>query len=163
MEGRTERNLITGSREWKWPEIVYQNLDHRRRRLTPHDRLVVVVGYDPDSQYPPGVDQFAHAWAVRHRDDPHPLFAAVDVETFPADWQGPCRPECRHKPRGEGARCPAAGMYRNGAMVASRPDFALAFILDRSRGASACLNLIEEAGINHLALRAYTPPSRPAC
>ena len=45
------------------------------------------------------------------------------VDPFPADWGGPCRDSCEpghRKPRrGGGSYCPAAGHYRNQAMVDS--------------------------------------------
>lgn len=54
-------------------------------------------------------------------------------EPWPADW--------RHFGR-------AAGFRRNAAMVESNPDLTIAFIANRSAGASHCYNLAAGAGLN---------------
>src|SRR5947208_6164229 len=83
----TWRVLVSGSRTWPWPGIVDGALAEQRARLGPGDVMVVVVGYDPDRRYPPGVDEFAYTWATQHRDNPNPALAAVAVESHPADWK----------------------------------------------------------------------------
>jgi len=79
--------------------------------------LVVVHGACPR-----GADAIAEAWCRRRR---------APVERYPADWS-----------TGRGA-----GMARNAAMVATRPDLCLAFIHDRSPGATHCAELAEAAGV----------------
>lgn len=56
----------------------------------------------------------------------------LPVEKFPADWR-------RHGRR--------AGYVRNAEMVKTKPDLCLAFIRNKSRGASMCADLAEKAGI----------------
>lgn len=75
------------------------------------------------------------------------------VEAWPADWEH-CAPDCRHRQRVEMDRsanfkthCPYAGLRRNLAMVESAPDLVLAFIHNKSRGASHCAQAAEDAGI----------------
>jgi hypothetical protein len=70
-----------------------------------------------------GADVLADRWALRH---------GVAVERWPADWAGLGR---------------RAGMVRNAAMIGSRPELCLAFIRDRSPGASHCAAAAEAAGI----------------
>jgi hypothetical protein len=58
----------------------------------------------------------------------------------PADWHGPCRPQCRsgHRRRGRDGKsyCPAAGPYRNEDMLNSGPIVEThAFLTPGSRGA----------------------------
>ncbi|MEV6447553.1 SLOG family protein [Amycolatopsis sp. NPDC051716] len=74
-----------------------------------------------------------------------------DVERWPADWRGPCATSCPPGHRRQGQRgasfCPAAGMVRNAAMAAAGADICLAFIRDRSRGATYCATTAQRAGI----------------
>jgi hypothetical protein len=92
--------------------------------------LVVVHGACPR-----GADAIADAWCRR---------AGVPVERYPADWS-----------TGRGA-----GMARNTAMVATGPHLCLAFIRDRSPGASHCARLAETVGIP--TIRRYAPDARQA-
>jgi hypothetical protein len=80
-------------------------------------RLVVVHGACPT-----GADQIADEWA-RAR--------GVPAERFPANW-------------GLGRE---SGPIRNEAMVSTLPDACLAFIRDRSSGASGCALLAEAMGV----------------
>ncbi|WP_436528579.1 bifunctional DNA primase/polymerase [Actinoplanes sp. HUAS TT8] len=98
--------------------------------------LVVVHGACPR-----GADAIADQWC-RDR--------AVSTEQHPADWS-------------TGRQ---GGPARNAAMVATRPDLCLAFIRDRSPGASGCARLADQAGITTVRnpSPAELPPavSRPA-
>ncbi len=80
-----------------------------------------------------GADVLADRWARRR---------GVPVEAWPADWARLGR---------------RAGMLRNAAMVASRPDRCLAFIRDRSPGASHCAAAAEAAGIRTVRYQVPTP------
>jgi len=59
-----------------------------------------------------GADWLA-VWAALNMSD----LLKWEIESHPADWEAPCRPECRpgHRRRqGRGPEyCPAAGNYRN--------------------------------------------------
>jgi hypothetical protein len=74
-----------------------------------------------------------------------------DVEEYPADWRGPCAASCppghRRTRTGGWSYCPNAGHVRNLAMIQTGPDLCLAFIRDRSRGATHCAGWAELAGI----------------
>jgi hypothetical protein len=69
----------------------------------------------------------------------------------PADWHGPCRPECQpgHRRIGRGRRdyCPAAGNYRNTRLVELGADICLGFPLGVSRGTRDCMRKAQAAGI----------------
>jgi hypothetical protein len=97
-------------------------------------RLAVVHGACPR-----GADAIADAWC-RAR--------GVPAERHQADWAG----------RGRGA-----GMARDAAMAATRPDLCLAFILDASPGATRCARLAEEAGVRTLRHTARTTPLARGC
>ncbi len=80
-----------------------------------------------------GADVLADRWA---------RWRGVAVERWPADWARLGR---------------RAGMLRNAAMVASRPELCVAFIRDRSPGASHCAAAAEAAGIRTVRYQVPTP------
>ncbi|TMR88348.1 hypothetical protein [Nonomuraea basaltis] len=97
---------------------VREDLEDARARAG--GRLHVIVGYNPDTDDPPGGDRWTYEWANNT--------VGVTVETHPAPWDVP-----------ELSR--AAGPYRNGYMLglaAGRPgDFGvLAHLHPKSRGAA---------------------------
>ena len=131
----TTRILITGSRNWRNAYVVSNAL---AQTIAEHPGPVVVIHGAAR-----GADRLADALAPTF--GPH-----VTVERWAADWYGPCRPECRpgHRRRNEGRTiCPAAGHYRNAAMVAAGADVCLAFPLGESRGTRDCMRRAEGAGI----------------
>lgn len=81
---------------------------------------------------PTGADAIANEWATRR---------GLLVERHPADWP---------------AHGSAAGPVRNKAMVQLGADICLAFIKDKSRGASHCLGLAEKAGMDVFAWHTTT-------
>ncbi|WP_368861197.1 SLOG family protein [Frankia sp. AgB32] len=116
------RVLITGSRDWRNAALIYWALDSRLRRAGPAG-LVVVQGACPT-----GADLIAERWAETARADGHPVVS----EEHPADWD-------RLKKR--------SGMIRSAEMVQVGADVCLAFIRNRSAGATGCARLALDAGI----------------
>ena len=92
------------------------------------DCLVVVHGA---CRY--GADAIAEAWATVHQ---------VHVERHAANWRRYGR---------------FAGLVRNTLMVATGPDLCLAFIRNRSVGASHCASTAVSAGITTRYCRAAMP------
>jgi hypothetical protein len=115
------RVLVTGSRTWPDARIVYQEL---QRLWTPDGKLTVVHG-----KCFRGADRMAAEWCMgmnrRHGR------GGVVEEPHPADWDGGRQ----------------AGFVRNELMVNLGADLCLAFIHNRSGGASHCAGLAEAAGI----------------
>jgi len=128
------------------PVLVHGQCDPRHpdtRRLIPWD-TAKKMSWEVQGRYLGG-DWLAE-WAALN-------FTRVrwQVERHPARWDAPCRPECRpgHRRRkGRGPEyCPAAGNYRNAAMVALGARCCIALILDCSAGAAGCADLADRAGI----------------
>jgi hypothetical protein len=114
------RVLVTGSRSWTDDRTVQRALADALIDCYP-ETLTVVHGACPN-----GPDAVAGRWVANLN------VTAVRVEPHPADWD-------RHGK--------AAGFRRNAEMVQTGADLCLAFIRDRSRGASHCAALAEKAGI----------------
>jgi hypothetical protein len=159
--------LLTGARSWwDYPLLATALLT----RHTANSHTVLLHGACPDSPDEAG----AAIWrALGGHDIP-----------MPADWTAPCRERCKPGHRrpnphvllrtrtatGDvGTYCPAAGMYRNEAMVARAVEHriggqrvsAVAFLTADSRGAKHCAGLIGAAGID-LALYRTGPYTDPA-
>lgn len=137
MMAETCRILVTGSRTWTDWRTISEALIQARRDLNP-DRVPVLV-----QGCARGADSLA-AQAARK--------LGWEVEDHPADWGAECRGSCparNHRIAGRTGEtyCPAAGHYRNAEMVALGADICLAFIRNRSEGATSCANLAEKAGI----------------
>lgn len=88
--------------------------------------MIVIHGDCPD-----GADQIADSWCVG---------TGVHVGRFPALWDTYGK---------------TAGPLRNVVMVVVRPQLCLAFIHNKSKGATGCANLAEQAGIRTIRRR-YT-------
>ena len=124
------RFIVTASRAWTDQETMCEVLEAYR-----HRGLILVHGAAR------GGDQMAaRTWRNwGEKDEPHP-----------ADWTGPCRDTCRPGHRRTGPRgeyCPSAGMYRNAEMVSGGGVALVAFVVNRSTGATSCIKLAEAAGI----------------
>ncbi|MEU1273031.1 DUF2493 domain-containing protein [Streptomyces sp. NPDC005799] len=115
------RILITGSRTWDDRDTIWRELGNTVAPI-PVDREITVV----HGHCPRGADAMADEWARKY---------GATVERHPANW------------RPGGVLDRAAGFRRNAEMVALGADICLAFIKDRSRGASHAAGLAAGAGI----------------
>lgn len=110
------RILITGSRHWTNAAMIHTALADAAA-THPGPATIVHGGA-------PGADQLAAALATTL--GPH-----VTCERWLAHWEGPCFATCRpghRRTRRDGATyCPAAGNYRNAAMVAAGAALCLGF------------------------------------
>lgn len=123
MTAQPYRVLVTGSRDWLTPKVVWAALNDVRDEVLPSGRHIVIV----HGACPSGADAHAVRWAdtARH-------YGVGDEEAHPADWK---------------ANGKAAGPIRNAHMVSLGADLCLAFIKNGSRGASHTAALAEQAGI----------------
>jgi hypothetical protein len=115
--------LVTGSRTWTDVMFVRDMLDAEYNAAPAGVRLVVRHG-----DCPAGADHIAKIWAATLRASG----AEVADDPYPANW--------RDFNRG-------AGFIRNRSMVDAGADVCLAFIRNRSAGATNCATLAYEAGI----------------
>lgn len=116
------RLLVTGSRDWPWPDAVGDELD--KILDSPHGpTLIVVQGYSGN------VDMAAYDWAAYEE-----ALNIQDVkpESHEANWK-----ELGKK----------AGPLRNKEMVDMGADLCLAFRLNKSRGTTDCMDRCYQAGI----------------
>lgn len=122
------RILITGSRTWDDYDTICKKIveaikdyveEHPEFQSRPIDWVTIVHGNCPQ-----GADKLADLFASQ--------VLRCDVERYDADW------------RAFGKR---AGFVRNRRMVNTAPDICLAFIRDKSKGATGCYNLAKQAGI----------------
>lgn len=121
------RILVTGSRDWPAPGMVWSALNDVQADLLPTGQLLVVV----HGACPTGADAHAGDWAAVAGQ----FTTSVTVEAPPADW------------RPGGVLDRGAGFRRNAAMVQYGADVCLAFIHRGSRGASHTARLAGTAGI----------------
>jgi hypothetical protein len=121
------RILITGSRTWDDYDTICKKIveligeivkEHPELRSRPVDWVTIVHG-----NCPRGADKLADVFARQ--------VLRCPVELYEADWR-----VGRH-----------AGYLRNARMVESMPDACLAFIRDKSKGATSCRNLAKNKGI----------------
>jgi hypothetical protein len=141
------RLLVTGSRDWDKPDVVWGALDIIARETAAiGDELTVVHGAcfprrrGPDGRFPlESADYLADLWCRRE----HPC--PVTPERHPANWKV-------HK-RG-------AGQIRNREMVNLGADLALAFLRDDSPGTTKCIEFAERAGITVQVLDYDSLPER---
>lgn len=89
-----------------------------------------------------GADTMGDQWAKRN---------GILVRERPADWEGPCAPDCKPGHRRRNRRgteyCPLAGHRRNQGMVDERPELFVAAQVNGSTGTADCVRRAEAAGI----------------
>lgn len=113
------RILITGSRDWDDPVTIHRAIFRELYETkTPGYEAVLIHGACPT-----GADALADVYGTR---------IGMHVIRHPADWEQ------------YGKR---AGFLRNAEMVEGGADVCLAFIKNKSRGASMTAQLAENAGI----------------
>lgn len=120
----TYRILVTGSRDWPYPNIVENELISAVNEAQKNGRVglaedVIVVHGD----CPTGADAQADAIAIRY---------GFTLDRHPANW---------------GLLGKAAGPTRNKEMVDLGADLCLAFLGPKSRGGKGCAKFADEAGI----------------
>ena len=129
------RVLVTGSRFLTDAALVEDALAYAKSLFSPRPIIIVHRGAD-------GADELAHVLA--------PTFG-MTTERWPAEWNAPCRATCKpghRRFRHSGtAYCPAAGNYRNQAMVDAGAELALAFPVGKSTGTRDCMRRADKAGI----------------
>jgi hypothetical protein len=118
------RILVTGSRDWQDEQLVRRALEAAWTEQDVDRPIVIIHGACPT-----GADAQAAAFAADCQANGYPQ---VTDEAHPADWKRNGR---------------AAGPIRNALMVTTGADLCLAFIRNRSRGATGCANAAERAGI----------------
>lgn len=139
----TLRILITGSRDWPDPSVVWEAIEQTISETRATD-VMVVHGKAR------GADDFASRFVTMFKARLASCGIRIDEEPHPAEWEAPCRITCKpghRKYRNGTTYCPAAGNYRNIEMVEAGADVCLAFIHNESRGASMCATVAELAGI----------------
>ncbi|MGW2384365.1 SLOG family protein [Streptomyces sp. NPDC001658] len=141
---------LTGSRQWPDVPLLETTLF-----LVWHDALQIgYTGIELMQGCADGADTIGDQWAKRN---------GILVRERPADWEGPCAPDCRpgHRRtrRGGATFCPQAGHRRNQSMVDEQPVLFVAApaycTLPRCRsarphyshGTADCIRRAEAAGI----------------
>lgn len=133
---------VTGSRFFASPLVIRKAFEDAHDRARPHSGHVLVHGQcnprHPDTgRLIPWAYAKKMSWEVQGRyqgGDWLAEWVALDMraemewefDRHPADWEAPCRPECKpghrrnysHRPE----FCPAAGNYRNDEMTALGAD-----------------------------------------
>ncbi|MFD1309090.1 DUF2493 domain-containing protein [Streptomyces kaempferi] len=131
--------LLTGSRKWPDPKLLEDTLLD-----VWHDALQNGYGGIDlmHGQAADGADAIGDAWAIRH---------GVPYRRRPADWNGPCAPNCppghRRRNRRGSEYCPFAGHRRNQEMVDEGPILVVAAHHAKSSGTADCMRRAKKAGI----------------
>ena len=133
--------LGLGSRAWTDPDLIDDVLTE-----TWHDaRQDGYSGLEVMEGTASGADQMVGNWAKARLED------GIAHLPIPADWEGPCAPDCqpghRKTRRDDVEYCPLAGHRRNQNMVDRQPLIALAFQVGSSTGTADCIRRAEKAGI----------------
>ncbi|MCK2219737.1 DUF2493 domain-containing protein [Actinomadura sp. ATCC 31491] len=143
----TYRILITGSRTWSDESAIWDAItDAIDQAAARGEREFVVV----HGHCPRGADAIADFYCEDQAGWRDNMGQALAVERHPAAWAS-CGPNCRDSHRRPGRHgttyCRYAGHARNQAMVNLGADVCLAFIKNRSRGATDCARRARAAGI----------------
>lgn len=135
--GRPSRLLVTGSRNFSDAALMAESLLSAIDDYSLGLEVVVVHGNAR------GADRVADAAARK--------LGLLEPEPHDAKWNDPCRPTCRpghRRPSPDGGTfCPAAGNYRNQAMVDLGADVMVAFPLGASTGTRDAMRRARQAGI----------------
>jgi len=118
--------LVTGSRDWPYPESVYAALF---KQYNVYDKFILIHGDCPN-----GADAIAKQWILDN-----PTIAVEDPH--PADWERFGK---------------SAGFKRNAEMILCQPDVVLGFRMNMSKGTSHTLGLAQDAKIPSLTYDVYT-------
>lgn len=129
---------LTGSRRWTDVQLLEDTLYQ-----TWHDALAnSYTGIELMHGCAEGADTFGDQWAKRN---------GILRRERPADWEGPCGPECQPGHRRRNRRgldyCPLAGHRRNQQMVDERPVLFVAAQVHGSTGTADCMRRAKAAGI----------------
>jgi YspA, cpYpsA-related SLOG family len=143
------RLIVTGSREYDDHLSLRTALNGVLDSLRPGVTLVIVTGGEDNPDYSTNADRIAQEWALEARDEG----LHVQLESHPAGWEEPCRPECDHGPRATWrgrSICQAAGNYRNEEMCAAGADGGLGALKTgtKSSGTRDCLLRMMQHGIS---------------
>ena len=148
---------LTGSRSWTDVRLLEDTL-----LLVWYDALQIgYTGIELIHGCADGADAYGGRWADRN---------GIPVRERPADWEGPCGPECQpghRRTRRDGTTfCPQAGHRRNQSMVDEHPTLFVAAPTyctlpkcrtaqpHHSHGTADCLRRIKAAGIPNITLDA---------
>jgi len=129
---------LTGSRAWTDIPLLETALF-----LVWHDALEIgYTGIELMQGCADGADTIGRQWAIRN---------SVAFRDRPADWEGPCAPDCKPGHRRRNRRgtefCPLAGHRRNQQMVDERPVLFVAAQVHGSTGTADCVRRATAAGI----------------
>ncbi|MFE6474564.1 SLOG family protein [Streptomyces rochei] len=136
---------LTGSRRWPDPPLLENVLTQ-----VWHDALADgYTGIELMHGCAEGADTIGGQWATRNN---------IPVRDRPADWAGPCAPDCPPGHRRRNRRgleyCPLAGHRRNQQMVDEKPVLLVAASYQNSSGTADCMRRATRAGIPVLLIAA---------
>jgi len=117
-EPQMYRLLVTGSRGYDDVLSLQAALVKVYQGRPRGSVLVVVTDWDENPAYCSGAASIARQWAIEQQEAQF----AVQVESWPAGWEGPCEESCTHLDRRvwqDVSLCPEAGQRRNEEMCAS--------------------------------------------
>jgi len=129
-----KRLLITGSRDWTDMPSIWRGFN-QAIEFFETDHFTLVSGACPT-----GADALCEEYGRK---------LGLEIERHPANWDD-CGNDCgsnHWRYRMGRPYCPRAGFVRNEQMVKLGADACLAFIKDKSNGASMTARLAEAAGI----------------